>query len=57
MLELPDEQAECQVIDLASPEPRHTTKIQVLDTNRIVPPAQFMTRLPLPILAAIVDAL
>ena len=37
MLKFLDEQAECQVIDLPAPEPRHTEKAQVLDANGIVP--------------------
>ena len=57
MLKLLDERAEGEVVDLASPEPRHAEKIQVLDTNCIVSSAQFMTRLPLPVLPTVTDAL
>ena len=57
MLKLLHEQAESQVIDLPTPEPRHAEKAQVLDADGAVPAAQLMARLPLPVVTTVTDTL
>ena len=57
MLKLLYEQAESKVVHLSPPEPRHTGQVQILDANRTVFPAQLPARLPLPVVAAVVNTL
>ena len=57
MLKLLDERAERHVIDLAPPEMRHAEKVQVLDTDRTILTTEFVARLPLPVIAAVMDTL
>ena len=57
MLQLLHKRAERQIVNLPAPEPRHTEKTQVFDTDGVIPLAELMARLPLPVVTAVADTL